>query len=203
MTTKAEFWFDPSCPWAWITSRWILEVQAQRDIEVKWNIFSLAVLNEGRELKPEYRKRIDKSWGPVRVIAAAKKKNGYEVVLPLYTEIGTLFHPGAKPVAKETISEALQNQKLDSSLIDFYDTNDFDQDLRDSTKAGLDLVGDDVGTPIISIEGVAFFGPVLTPAPKGSEALKLWDGVLAAASLPGFFELIMSQFPQLGGLRDG
>lgn len=189
MTTKAEFWFDPSCPWAWITSRWILEVQAQRDIEVKWNIFSLAVLNEGRELKPEYRKRIDKSWGPVRVIAAAKKKNGYEVVLPLYTEIGTLFHPGAKPVAKETISEALQNQKLDSSLIDFYDTNDFDQDLRDSTKAGLDLVGDDVGTPIISIEGVAFFGPVLTPAPKGSEALKLWDGVVAAASLPGFFEL--------------
>ena len=189
MTTKAEFWFDPSCPWAWITSRWILEVQAQRDIEVKWNIFSLAVLNEGRELKPEYRERIDKTWGPVRVIAAAKKKNGYEVVLPLYTEIGTLFHPGAKPVAKETISEALQNQKLDPTLIGFYDTNDFDQDLRDSTKAGLDLVGDDVGTPIISIEGVAFFGPVLTPAPKGSEALKLWDGVLAAASLPGFFEL--------------
>jgi hypothetical protein len=189
MTTKAEFWFDPSCPWAWITSRWILEVQAQRDIEVKWNIFSLAVLNEGRELKPEYRERIDKTWGPVRVIAAAKKKNGYEVVLPLYTEIGTLFHPGAKPVAKETISEALQNQKLDPTLIDFYDTNDFDQDLRDSTKAGLDLVGDDVGTPIISIEGVAFFGPVLTPAPKGSEALKLWDGVVAAASLPGFFEL--------------
>ena len=189
MTTKAEFWFDPSCPWAWITSRWILEVQAQRDIEVKWNIFSLAVLNEGRELKPEYRERIDKTWGPVRVIAAAKKKNGYEVVLPLYTEIGTLFHPGAKPVAKETISEALQNQKLDSSLIDFYDTNDFDQDLRDSTKAGLALVGDDVGTPIISIESVAFFGPVLTPAPKGSEALKLWDGVVAAASLPGFFEL--------------
>ena len=189
MTTKAEFWFDPSCPWAWITSRWILEVQAQRDIEVKWNIFSLAVLNEGRELKSEYRERIDKTWGPVRVIAAAKKKNGYEVVLPLYTEIGTLFHPGTKPVAKETISEALQNQKLDSSLIDFYDTNDFDQDLRDSTKAGLDLVGDDVGTPIISIEGVAFFGPVLTPAPKGSEALKLWDGVVAAASLPGFFEL--------------
>jgi hypothetical protein len=189
MTTKAEFWFDPSCPWAWITSRWILEVQAQRDIEVKWNIFSLAVLNEGRELKPEYRERIDKTWGPVRVIAAAKKKNGYEVVLPLYTEIGTLFHPGAKPVAKETISEALQNQKLDPTLIDFYDTNDFDQDLRDSTKAGLALVGDDVGTPIISIEGVAFFGPVLTPAPKGSEALKLWDGVVAAASLPGFFEL--------------
>jgi hypothetical protein len=189
MTTKAEFWFDPSCPWAWITSRWILEVQAQRDIEVKWNIFSLAVLNEGRELKPEYRERIDKTWGPVRVIAAAKKKNGYEVVLPLYTEIGTLFHPGAKPVAKETISEALQNQKLDPTLIDFYDTNDFDQDLRDSTKAGLDLVGDDVGTPIISIEGVAFFGPVLTPAPKGNEALKLWDGVVAAASLPGFFEL--------------
>ena len=189
MTTKAEFWFDPSCPWAWITSRWILEVQAQRDIEVKWNIFSLAVLNEGRELKPEYRERIDKTWGPVRVIAAAKRKNGYEVVLPLYTEIGTLFHPGAKPVAKETISEALQNQKLDPTLIGFYDTNDFDQDLRDSTKAGLDLVGDDVGTPIISIEGVAFFGPVLTPAPKGSEALKLWDGVVAAASLPGFFEL--------------
>ena len=189
MTTKAEFWFDPSCPWAWMTSRWILEVQAQKDIEVKWNIFSLAVLNEGRELKPEYRERIDKTWGPVRVIAAAKKKNGYEVVLPLYTEIGTLFHPGAKPVAKDTISEALQNLKLDASLINFYDSNEFDQDLRDSTKAALDLVGDDVGTPIISVEGVAFFGPVITPAPKGIEALKLWDGVVAAASVPGFFEL--------------
>jgi hypothetical protein len=189
MTTKVEFWFDPSCPWAWMTSRWILEVQAQKDIEVKWNIFSLAVLNEGRELKPEYRERIDKTWGPVRVIAAAKKKNGYEVVLPLYTEIGTLFHPGAKPVAKDTISEALQNLKLDASLINFYDSNEFDQDLRDSTKAALDLVGDDVGTPIISVEGVAFFGPVITPAPKGIEALKLWDGVVAAASVPGFFEL--------------
>jgi hypothetical protein len=189
MTTKVEFWFDPSCPWAWMTSRWILEVQAQKDIEVKWNIFSLAVLNEGRELKPEYRERIDKTWGPVRVIAAAKKKNGYEVVLPLYTEIGTLFHPGAKPVAKDTISEALQNLKLDASLINFYDSNEFDQDLRDSTKAALDLVGDDVGTPIISVAGVAFFGPVITPAPKGIEALKLWDGVVAAASVPGFFEL--------------
>jgi hypothetical protein len=189
MTTKAKFWFDPACPWAWMTSRWILEVESQRDIEVEWNIFSLAVLNEGRELTAEYRARIDKTWGPVRVIAAAKRKNGYEVVLPLYTAIGNLFHPGAKPVAKETVSEALKNANLDSSLIDAYDSNEFDQDLRDSTKAALDLVGSDVGTPVISVEGVAFFGPVITPAPKGEDALKLWDGVVAAASVPGFFEL--------------
>jgi hypothetical protein len=172
-----------------MTSRWILEVESQRDIEVEWNIFSLAVLNEGRELTPEYRARIDKTWGPVRVIAAAKRKNGYEVVLPLYTAIGNLFHPGAKPVAKETVIEALKSANLDASLIDAYDSNEFDQDLRDSTKAALDLVGSDVGTPVISVEGVAFFGPVITPAPKGEDALKLWDGVVAAASVPGFFEL--------------
>ena len=189
MTTKAKFWFDPSCPWAWMTSRWILEVQSQRDIDVEWNIFSLAVLNEGRELTPEYRAKIDKTWGSVRVIAAAKRKNGYEVVLPLYTAIGTLFHPGAKPIERETIVEALKITNLDASLIDAYDSSEFDQDLRDSTKAALDLVGSDVGTPVISVEGVAFFGPVMTPAPKGADALKLWDGVVAAASVPGFFEL--------------
>ena len=189
MTTKAKFWFDPACPWAWMTSRWILEVESQRDIEVEWNIFSLAVLNEGRELTPEYRARIDKTWGPVRVIAAAKRKNGYEVVLPIYTAIGNLFHPGAKPVEKETVIEALKTANLDASLIEAYDSNEFDQDLRDSTKAALDLVGSDVGTPVISVEGVAFFGPVITPAPKGEDALKLWDGVVAAASVPGFFEL--------------
>ena len=189
MTTKAKFWFDPACPWAWMTSRWILEVQSQRDIEIEWNIFSLAVLNEGRELTPEYRARTDKTWGPVRVIAAAKRKNGYEAVLPLYTIIGNLFHPGAKPIEKETIIEALKIANLDASLIDAYDSTDFDQDLRDSTKAALDLVGSDVGTPVISVEGVAFFGPVITPAPKGADALKLWDGVVAAASVPGFFEL--------------
>ena len=189
MTTKAKFWFDPSCPWAWMTSRWILEVQSQRDIDVEWNIFSLAVLNEGRELTPEYRAKIDKTWGSVRVIAAAKRKNGYEVVLPLYTVIGNLFHPGAKPIEKQTIVEALTITNLDASLIDAYASTDFDQDLRDSTKAALDLVGSDVGTPVISVEGVAFFGPVITPAPKGADALKLWDGVVAAASVPGFFEL--------------
>ena len=189
MTTKAKFWFDPSCPWAWMTSRWILEVQSQRDIDVEWNIFSLAVLNEGRELTPEYRAKIDKTWGSVRVIAAAKRKNGYEVVLPLYTAIGTLFHPGAKPIERETFVEALKITNLDASLIDAYDSSEFDQDLRDSTKAALDLVGSDVGTPVISVEGVAFFGPVITPAPKGADALKLWDGVVAAASVPGFFEL--------------
>ena len=189
MTTKAKFWFDPSCPWAWMTSRWILEVQSQRDIDVEWNIFSLAVLNEGRELTPEYRAKIDKTWGSVRVIAAAKRKNGYEVVLPLYTAIGTLFHPGAKPIERETIVEALKITNLDASLIDAYDSSEFDQDLRDSTKAALDLVGSDVGTPVISVEGVAFFGPVMTPAPKAADALKLWDAVVAAASIPGFFEL--------------
>ena len=115
MTTKAKFWFDPACPWAWMTSRWILEVQSQRDIEVEWNIFSLAVLNEGRELTPEYRARTDKTWGPVRVVAAAKRKNGYEVVLPLYTAIGNLFHPGAKPIEKETLVEALKIVNLDQS----------------------------------------------------------------------------------------
>ena len=189
MTTNAKFWFDPSCPWAWMTSRWILNVASQKQINVEWKIFSLGVLNEGRDLKPDYRERINKTWGPVRVLAAAKRQKGSEILLPLYTAIGNLFHPGAKPVSKETVLEALKSINLDESLIDAYDNSEFDQDLRESTKEALDLVGSDVGTPVISVESVAFFGPVITPAPKGEDAVKLWDAVVAAASVPGFFEL--------------
>jgi len=189
MSDKVKFWFVPSCPWAWVTSRWILEAAKMKDIEIQWEIFSLGALNEDKDLKPEYRERVNKTWGPVRVLISAKNKYGPEVLLPLYNALGELFHPGAKPVAKETVALALANAKLDESLINEYENTDLDDQLRESTKAGLALVGDEVGTPIIAINDIAFFGPVITSAPKGEEALKLWNGIFAVASFPDFYEL--------------
>jgi len=189
MSDKVKFWFDPSCPWAWVTSRWILEAAKMKDIEIQWEIFSLGALNEDKDLKPEYRERVNKTWGPVRVLISAKNKYGPEVLLPLYNALGELFHPGAKPVAKETVALALANAKLDESLINEYENTDLDDQLRESTKAGLALVGDEVGTPIIAINDIAFFGPVITSAPQGEEALKLWNGIFAVASFPDFYEL--------------
>ncbi len=189
MSDKVKFWFDPSCPWAWVTSRWILEASKMKDIEIQWEIFSLGALNEDKDLNPEYRERVNKTWGPVRVLISAKNKYGPEVLLPLYNALGELFHPGAKPVAKETVALALANAKLDESLINEYENTDLDDQLRESTKAGLALVGDEVGTPIIAINDVAFFGPVITSAPKGEAALNLWNGIFAVASFPDFYEL--------------
>lgn len=194
--TPVDFWFDPLCPWAWMTSRWVLEVEKVRDIEVRWHVMSLAVLNEPKldELPEQYREFMTKAWGPVRVVIAAQHKHGDEVLGKLYTALGTRFHNRGEGPTHEAILGALEDAGLPASLADYATSDEYDAELRASHKVGIDKVGQDVGTPVIAVPGpkgeeVAFFGPVVTPAPKGEEAAKLWDGTLMVASIPGFYEI--------------
>ena len=192
--TTADFWFDPLCPWAWMTSRWMLEVERVRDVQVRWHVMSLAVLNENSDLPEQYRELMRKAWGPVRVIIAAQLAHGDEVVLPLYTSMGERLHPQGRTDIDTVIAEALAQAGLPTELADVASSTGVDEQLRASHAEGIGLVGQDVGTPVIAVPGadgsrIAFFGPVVTPAPKGDAAGRLWDGVLLVAGTPGFYEL--------------
>jgi 2-hydroxychromene-2-carboxylate isomerase len=187
---QADFWFDPACPWAWMTSRWMLEVEKIRPVDVKWHVMSLSVLNENREdLSDFYKEAIGRMWGPVRVVIAAQIEHGDEFVLPLYTAFGNRIHLEDRDVDRALIVEALEEAGLPASLADVAESDKYDVQLRASHKDGIDRVGQDVGTPVIAVNDVAFFGPVVTPAPMGEEAGKLWDGCLLVAGIDGFYEL--------------
>lgn len=187
--TSVELWFDPLCPWAWMTSRWLMEVERQRDLQVTWSVMSLAVLNEGRELDADYRDLMDRAWGPVRVIIAAREQHGDEVVKKLYDAFGTRFHLGENRDVDVVIKEGLDEVGLPAELAGAAHVETYDALVRASHERGISLVGDEVGTPVISVDGVAFFGPVVTPAPKGQAALDLFDGCVLVAGTPGFYEL--------------
>ncbi len=188
--TQLDFWFDPLCPWAWIASRWVLEVEQVRPVQARWHVMSLAVLNEGKDDMPErYRELMRQAWGPVRVCIAAEHKFGPDVLLPLYTALGTRFHHEKAERDRATIEAALVEADLPAELADAMDDDSYDDALRASHKDGMDRVGYEVGTPVISVNGISFFGPVVSPIPRGEAAAKLWDGVLLVAGTDGFFEL--------------
>lgn len=206
MTDAADFWFDPLCPFAWVTSRWILEVEKVRDIEARWHVMSLAYLNQDRDIPEGYRTMLAPAWGPVRVCIAAAERHGDEVLLPLYSALGTrIHHEGRKlheqdDAGRALIAEALAEVGLDPALVEAMDDASLDHAVAKSHHEGMDQVGDDVGTPTIAVNGTAFFGPVITRIPRGEEAGALWDASVTLASFPYFFELKRSRTedPQVG-----
>ena len=189
MTQQVDLWVDPACPWAWVTSRWLLEAQKVRDIDVKFHVMSLAVLNEGREMPEKYVDLMQKAWRPVRVLIAAEQRHGNEVVEMLYSAMGSQYHIKSEKDIDVLISESLKEAGLEADLADAQHSTDFDEALKKSHHQGMDPVGMDVGTPVIHFGDVALFGPVVTPAPKGEAAGKLFDGVSLVAGTPGFYEL--------------
>lgn len=192
-----DFWFDPACPFAWATSRWIREVEQVRDIQVNWRLISLGVVNEHRDLDPDYRRHMDGVWGAIRVIAAASRQIDNTTLGDLYTAVGTRFHDekrGKDEAERQaSVKEALESLGLDTDLMSAWDSTEFDPLLRESTKAAQDLVGSDVGTPVVALNGVGFFGPVITRVPRGELAGELFDASVTLANYPHFFELKRSR----------
>jgi 2-hydroxychromene-2-carboxylate isomerase len=189
MSDSVEFWFDPSCPWAWMTSRWVDEVAAHRDLDVTWNVMSLAVLNEDNDVSDDYKAFFPRALKYTRLVAAARELHGQKIVKPLYDALGSRIHPGASTDPDEVIPGALAEVGLPADFAAYADSDEYDAQMRASHFEGINRVGQDVGTPVIAVNDVAFFGPVISPAPKGAQALALWDGVVAAAAYDGFFEI--------------
>ncbi|MHC5795787.1 mycothiol-dependent nitroreductase Rv2466c family protein [Lacisediminihabitans sp. FW035] len=192
--TAVDLWFDPSCPWAWMTSRWLEEVSTLRDLEVNWHVMSLAVLNEdAADLSDNYREFLPRALRYTRLVAAVTELHGPSAVKPLYDALGTRIHPGARTDVDAVIAESLAEAGLPASLAAFADSDEYDPQMRASHFDGIDRVGQDVGTPVIAVGDYAFFGPVISPSPKGEQAASLWDGVVALASYDGFFEIKRSR----------
>jgi protein-disulfide isomerase-like protein with CxxC motif len=188
-----QFWFDPLCPWAWITSRWMLEVEKVRPVTTEFKVMSLAYLNliqhKGEGLTEEYLERMRQAWGPIRVVAAAGEQRGHDVYRPLYTAIGTRFHNQGRREDPAVISEALEEVGLPASLASAAESDEYDELIKTSHNEAFDEVGIDVGTPVIRVRGNTIFGPVITPIPRGEAAGSLFDGVALVCQADGFFEL--------------
>lgn len=194
---RADFWFDPACPFAWITSRWMLEVEQVRDVEVTWHIMSLAYLNQDKDISDDYRAFLSTAWEPVRVLMAAEQKYGKGVLLSLYTAMGTRIHVEKQDKDREMILAALADADLDLSLADAMDDASYDEAIARSHDLGMDQVGHEVGTPTIAFDGAAFFGPVISKAPRGAEAGKLWDACVTLSGYKHFYELKRSRTEEL------
>ncbi|MGI8523902.1 MAG: DsbA family protein [Nocardioides sp.] len=199
----SDFWFDPLCPFAWITSRWMLEVEQVREVEVRWRVMSLYYLNKDRDVSDDYRALTESGLPIGRVLMATEQREGSDALLPLYTALGERIHRN-RPEDEERpeldrafVAEALADAGLPADLVDAMDDESFDNALEKSHNEAIDRVGDDVGTPTIAINDSAFFGPVLSQIPRGEDAGRLWDGAVAVAAFPYFYELKRSRTGEL------
>jgi 2-hydroxychromene-2-carboxylate isomerase len=192
-TTRVDFWFDPSCPWAWMASRWVDEVALHRELEVNWHVMSLAVLNEEREVDDAYRAFFPRALRYTRLIAAVRELHGQAAIKPLYDALGSRIHLGKRKDVDAVIAESLSEAGLPAELAGYADSDEYDVQMRASHFDGIGRVGQDVGTPVIAVGDSAFFGPVISPAPKGKRAAELWDAVVAISDYDGFFELKRSR----------
>jgi 2-hydroxychromene-2-carboxylate isomerase len=192
-STPVDFWFDPSCPWAWMTSRWVDEVAKHRPLEVTWHVMSLAVLNEDTDVSEEYRAFFPRALRYTRLVSAVRELHGQEYVKPLSDALGVRIHPGHRKVVEAIVAEALDEVGLPQELGRYADSEEFDEQMRASHFDGIGRVGQDVGTPVIAVGDHAFFGPVMSPTPRGEQAVAIWDGTVALAGYDGFFELKRSR----------
>jgi 2-hydroxychromene-2-carboxylate isomerase len=188
-TDVADFWFDPLCPFAWITSRWMLEVEQVRDVRVNWRVMSLYFLNKDRDLSEDYQARIARGLPVGRVLIATEQRVGREGLAPLYTALGTRIHHEKQDLGRDLVVAALADAGLPAELVDAMEDTAYDEPLRASHQEAIDRVGDDVGTPTIAFNGSAFFGPVLSRIPRGADAGRVWDGTVALAEFDYFFEI--------------
>jgi 2-hydroxychromene-2-carboxylate isomerase len=188
-TDTADFWFDPLCPFAWITSRWMLEVEQVRDVNVNWRVMSLYYLNKDRDLSADYQARVARGLPIGRVLIATEQKVGPEALGPLYTAFGDRIHHEKQDLGRELVVAALDDAGLAAELVDAMDDSSYDDALHASHQEAIDQVGDDVGTPTIAFNGSAFFGPVLSRIPRGEDAGRIWDGTIALADFDYFFEI--------------
>ena len=213
MAADLRFWFDPVCPFAWMTSKWVRQVAAQRGYDVEWRLISLRILNEhidyDAHFPPEYEAGHTAGLRLLRVVARARAMRGPEAVGPLYEALGRQIfevsgerQDGEHRDTRAFVEPILAEVGLPADLADALDDDGADEEIRAETAEALALTGKDVGTPILQFrppEGIAFFGPVISRLPSDEDAVALWDHVIGLASFPGFAELKRSlrERPQL------
>ncbi|SDI19920.1 hypothetical protein SAMN05192558_101177 [Actinokineospora alba] len=191
-TPRVDLYIDPVCPYTWLVTQWLLEVERLRDLDLRYHVMSLRMLNESRVVDGRYRRAVDNSSGPSRVAAAVLVRHGPEALRAWHAAFGAaIFDHWRYPDAQEYVSaskHALTVAGLPTELV-AADSAAVEEALRRSHTEGVTPVGADAGTPIVHLDGVAFFGPVLNAVPRGDDAVRLFDAARMLAQCPDFFEL--------------